>query len=343
MIRSLSSLHYFLVFLSQVCNASLLASIRESLKCINNPMANYKFSNFLWTKELSQSSNRQRAMIRAYDQTANQIVALKHHKITSPMESQFATNEIKALDACRQIPWVLALLGHIYPERGGRIILATEYINGNDLSKVLRYSIHSNLRSQIRKNFSHFTAVLVSALAAIQQRGIVHGHLKLENVMLTVTGEIKIVDFAFATSVEESGNFVPSMWCHFYGSPANLAPETLLNGTRGFASDWYALGVLLHQFYMAKSIYPNISCCSTFRNIVANELPTVDQDMPLELRDFILKLLQFDPNDRWGYHNSMESIKAHPLFLNVDWDLIVYGDCYSSLFSSVNYDLLNDY
>jgi serine/threonine-protein kinase len=90
---------------------------------------------------------------------------------------------------------------------------------------------------------------VADALDHIHKRGIIHGDVKAENILLTAeqagtTGTrrrriVRLLDFGLArrrdTAEEESG---------VSGSPHYLAPERAAGGTASIASDIYALGVL---------------------------------------------------------------------------------------------------
>ncbi len=95
-------------------------------------------------------------------------------------------------------------------------------------------------------------AQIADALDHIHRRGIVHGDVKAENIMLTrelpadATGAqrrrvARLLDFGLARRHETSS---PALEEQISGSPHYLAPERAAGGVPSVAADVYALGVL---------------------------------------------------------------------------------------------------
>ena len=75
-------------------------------------------------------------------------------------------------------------------------------------------------------------------------RGIVHRDLKLQNMMLTRDGHIKIIDFGFCNSSMKSNIFHT-----FVGTPGFTAPEIIDSNSQGYTEecDIFSLGACLYS------------------------------------------------------------------------------------------------
>ncbi|KAJ1623006.1 kinase-like domain-containing protein [Pavlovales sp. CCMP2436] len=88
-------------------------------------------------------------------------------------------------------------------------------------------------------------------------RGVVHRDLKLENVMLTDKGVLKIIDFGLAAEYEPlgDGTFQLTTLFETCGSKSYAAPEVLSGkGYSGFGADVWSCGICL--FAMLAGFFP---------------------------------------------------------------------------------------
>jgi eukaryotic-like serine/threonine-protein kinase len=69
--------------------------------------------------------------------------------------------------------------------------LAMEYIDGRDLSVILRHDL-----AFLAKNIYRIVYNLALGLMELECKGVVHGDLKPANVMIDSEGNVKLIDFA---------------------------------------------------------------------------------------------------------------------------------------------------
>ncbi|KAG9048355.1 hypothetical protein FS837_000158 [Tulasnella sp. UAMH 9824] len=84
---------------------------------------------------------------------------------------------------------------------------------------------------------------VAEAITYLHDNNVVHGDLKLDNVLLTSSGEAKLTDFGLAKCLDP--DFPTSVGTRGAGSVPWQAPEILLGGHRSKASDVWAFGMMV--------------------------------------------------------------------------------------------------
>lgn len=113
------------------------------------------------------------------------------------------------------------------------------------------------------------------AVAAIHAVGLVHRDLKPGNVLLTAQGP-KVIDFGIARGVGDEGLTKTGMVA---GSPPYMAPEQLVTGEFGPASDVFSLASILHYAATAAGPYGRGGAQELYARAIAVG-PTVAPDLP---------------------------------------------------------------
>ena len=118
--------------------------------------------------------------------------------------------------SCVSHPFLVQCAGHWQTRT--HLYLVMEYVGGQDLYSLLAKN------GYFGKNVATFylSEVLVS-LEYLHNLGIVYRDLKLENILVDLTGHIKIVDFGFSKKMMTSNTIC--------GTSEYLAPE-LFRGER---------------------------------------------------------------------------------------------------------------
>lgn len=116
----------------------------------------------------------------------------------------------------------------------GKIVLIQEYVEGSTLHDLLAEGMGSAAKE---KAFLE----LLGVVAYAHQRSIMHRDIKPENIIITPTGDLKLLDFG--TSKDLSRGSISST---VIGSRPYMAPEQIMGKSR-IASDVWALGVVLYS------------------------------------------------------------------------------------------------
>ena len=124
---------------------------------------------------------------------------------------------------------------------GPGYLLLYSFIEGGDL-----YEYITRAGPQILENNVSIIRQILQILVLLEEQGIAHRDIKLENLMLS-NGQVKIIDFGVAIRkrVWEEGDTA--------GTPGFMSPELLLNTVTKetlFAADMFAAGMTIFELIM---------------------------------------------------------------------------------------------
>ena len=175
------------------------------------------------------------------------------------------------------------------------------------------WHIQKNRFSARRAKF--YACEVLSALDFFHKNGIVYRDLKLDNILLTPLGHIKLGDYGLCKE---------NMWegCRtstFCGTPEFMAPEIIANKPYDRAVDWWAFGVLMFQMMLCQSPFKGDDEDDIFNAIEHDEV-RYPISMPRVTVVVLQALLTKDPTQRLGAKNDGDEIMQHPYFEDVDFD-----------------------
>lgn len=139
-------------------------------------------------------------------------------------------------------PNVVRVLDHGVT-RDDRHYLATEYVDGCDLRRLMRAQ-----RLPPERVFEIFQKVCAGVSHA-HERGMVHRDLKPGNILTGADGTVKVADFGLAKALADDSDWHGlTQTQDRFGTPYYIAPEVLrAAGSADQRSDVFALGVLFYE------------------------------------------------------------------------------------------------
>lgn len=225
----------------------------------------------------------------ATDLRLGRTVALKHLRALGQSGlDQAAIREALAL-AKLSHPGIVKLFELVESE--GRSCLVMEWIAGRSLASCLDAG-----RLPPRRALAILDDV-AQALAYAHGRGIVHGDLSPQNVMLDEHGKARLIDFGLARIAGASGDALTSAW----GSPAYFAPERWRGNEASIASDLWAFGALAFHMLGGSPAFSGADVESLRRSILAQDgefCSRLPDEVPECLRGLVRDLLRANPADR---------------------------------------------
>ncbi|OHV36762.1 serine/threonine protein kinase [Parafrankia soli] len=135
---------------------------------------------------------------------------------------------------------------------------------------------------------------VAAALACAHGRGVLHRDIKPDNILFDTAGLLKVADFGIAKIVEGSAATASQV----AGTPAYMAPEQILAGRLGPATDLYALGCVLYQLLAGTLPFDPAPSMHALLQHHLNTLPVPPAGVPAPLAAVVMQALAKEPADR---------------------------------------------
>ncbi|KAM7182768.1 hypothetical protein V8F33_014037 [Rhypophila sp. PSN 637] len=195
-----------------------------------------------------------------------------------------------------------------------RVYFVMEYVSGGDLMLHIQRGQFGTKRAQF------YAAEVCLALKYFHENGVIYRDLKLDNILLTLDGHIKIADYGLCKEDMWYGSTTST----FCGTPEFMAPEILLDKKYGRAVDWWAFGVLIYQMLLQQSPFRGEDEDEIYDAILADE-PLYPIHMPRDSVSILQKLLTREPDQRLGSGpTDAQEVMSQPFFRNINWDDIYH-------------------
>ncbi|RPD55309.1 kinase-like protein [Lentinus tigrinus ALCF2SS1-7] len=251
-----------------------------------------------------------------------------------PHQLAFAFQEQAILKQLEGSSWFIQLRGSF--EDKEYLYLVTDFYTGGDLMKKI-YK-HGGLTASDAKNLA---AQLVLAIEELHKRRIVHRDIKPGNLLLTRNGELVVSDFGLSRSfsltaeqqpwtirdewrlssivpAESSNASTADLTNRSCGTLGYAAPETCRGGPYSYSADVFSVGAVIFEMLHDKLPFGILrERREVYAVLEAMETQPigVNEDIDADAHDLLLTML--DPNP--ARRATLDQVKAHPWFADVDW------------------------
>lgn len=253
---------------------------------VNSFVGEYRLVDFLGAGGMGE-------VYRATHSKLRRVAAVKilSQSVCDPSFVERFLNEAR-IQASLQHPNIATLYDFL--EFHGRPCIVMEYIEGEELAD--RIKARGSL--PLREAFAIFQSI-VEAIGYVHNQGIIHRDIKSNNVKITSTGTVKLLDFGIAKSGAS-----PSLTLTggVIGTLKYLSPEQIKGEVANARTDIWALGVLLYEMLTGHMPFDAVTLGELCEKIskASYVAPSVlNASVPRAAQAIVARCLEKNPRDRY--------------------------------------------
>jgi len=188
----------------------------------------------------------------------------------------------------------------------GHEFIAMEYLEGQPLSNVQERAWLEKAPGFPLEMQLHVLCLVLEGLDYAhhltdyngRQLNIVHRDVSPQNVFITYSGHVKLVDFGIAKTLESSKTRAGVV----KGKVPYMSPEQVLGGAIDRRADLFSVGVMLWEAIASQPMHGTASVYEILRRLVQGELPPIRAaapDVPEPLAKILERALSPKPEQRY--------------------------------------------
>jgi len=181
-----------------------------------------------------------------------------------------------------------------FGKKDGMPYMVMEYINGEDLKKLLLY--------KKTKKLQRYDLILQigRGLDYLHENNIIHHDIKPENILVSKNNEVKIIDFGMARynrlRIFTRNRFID-------GTPTYMSPEQIRKRHTDKRTDIYSYGITIYEMLTGKIPYQANDKNTIMRahidiHIQPRLLSYYDSNIPKNIENCVMKAIEKNPNKR---------------------------------------------
>ncbi len=190
------------------------------------------------------------------------------------------------------------------------LFLVMEYVDGVDLGAVLSRAPAQAAPPDplviafIGEEACQALSYVHEAVGLGSDAAVIHRDVSPSNVLLSYSGEVKLLDFGLATSETE---IAAGGDRRVRGTPAYMAPEQARGETLDPRTDVFSLGLVLWEALAGRRAYPGSDPSEVLVHARRADVPPLDEERgPAPLRQIVERATRADPDQRFADARAMQ-------------------------------------
>jgi len=239
---------------------------------------------------------------KVFDKEINAKVALKLLKPEIAPDKNTIERFRNELKVAREISHKNICRMYDLGREAGLYYITMEYVPGEDLRNMIRMS----------RQLGVGTAIIIAeqicdGLAEAHRYGTIHRDLKPSNIMIDRDGNVRIMDFGIARSVEAKGLTGAGT---IIGTPEYMSPEQVEDKDVDRRSDIYSLGIILYEMLTGRVPFEGdtpFAVGMKHKDEIPQDPREVNSQVPEGLSRLVLKCLEKSREKRYQTADELRS------------------------------------
>lgn len=232
---------------------------------------------------------------KAMQKSLNRPVAIKVLRSEYANDPQIVARFVREATSVGALQHENIVHIHDFVKEDGSFRMVMEYVEGIDLFDLLERVHH------LPPSVGAILGLgLCSALEYAHYRGIIHRDIKPSNVIVSLKGEVKLMDFGIARD-ENLGDLTRPGTS--LGTPAYMSPEQIMGVRIDARSDLFSFGIVLYQLLTGQKPFVEGGGKSIMHKILSAEFirpRRINPNIPRGLERIVLRCLAKEPADRYA-------------------------------------------
>ena len=239
---------------------------------------------------------------RARDTALGRVVALKMLSAELGEDDEIAQRFRREAEAIGQLNHPHIVTVYDLGEAEGHAFMAMELLEGEDLRSLIDRAGEIPLPDRVR-----ILAQVAEGLGYAHTKKVVHRDVKPANIMVTTSGQVKLLDFGLARVTDRDPITRRGV---ILGTPDYMSPEQAMGKGVDQRSDMFSAGAVFYELLTGQKPFSGRTLHSVLFQIISDDpdpILTLNPEVPARLALVAHRMLQKDPEKRYA---SMDDVAA---------------------------------